>query len=57
MDKMWANCLVRGLVDWNSVPSIRVAGVKAELQSRVEAGTITAEQYEAITGEVSGTNV
>lgn len=51
MNKIWANCLVRGTKTWAEVPAIRVAGVKAELQARVDSGAITSAQYEEITGE------
>lgn len=57
MDKIWANCIVRGTKTLDEVPAIRITGVKAELQARVDSGAITAEKYTEITGdtyEVSG---
>lgn len=51
MNKIWANCLIRGTQTWDAVPAIRIAGVKSELQTRVKSGVISAEQYETITGE------
>lgn len=51
MNVIWANRLIAGTKTWADMPASRQSGVKAELASRVEAGTITAEQYEEITGE------
>lgn len=51
MNVIWANRLIGGTKTWDEVPAARVSGVKAELASRVQKGKITAEQYEAITGE------
>jgi len=49
--KLWADSLVNGEKTWAEVPAKRKVAVKAELEKRVEAGTITQEQYEAIVGE------
>lgn len=54
MNKIWANRLVAGDKTWAEMPASRRSGVKAELASRVESGTITAQQYEEITGETYG---
>jgi hypothetical protein len=51
MDKIWANRLVAGTKTWEQVPASRKDAVLAELRSRVEDGEITAEKFEAITGE------
>lgn len=51
MNVIWANRLIGGTKKWDEVPTNRIAGVKAELASRVEKGKITAEMYESITGE------
>lgn len=51
MDKIWANRLVAGTKTWAEVPASRKSGVKTELADRVEKNTITAQQYEDITGE------
>jgi hypothetical protein len=51
MNEIWANRLVAGTKLWSEVPSVRRNGVKAVLAGRVAAGTVTAEEYEAITGE------
>ena len=51
MEKIWANRLIAGTKTWNEVPASRIGDVKAELAARVENGTITEEQYKAITGE------
>lgn len=51
MNEIWANRLIAGTKAWAELPSLRKNGVKAVLQQRVEAGAITAEQYEEITGE------
>ena len=52
MDKIWANRLVAGTKTWDQVPASRKNSVLAELRSRVADGEITAEKFEAITGEV-----
>ena len=51
MEKIWANRLVAGTKTWAEVPASRKSGVKAELAGRVESNTITAKEYEDITGE------
>lgn len=51
MNKVWANCLIRGTMTWDSVPAIRVDGVREELKARVASGAITADKYQEITGE------
>lgn len=51
MDKIWANRLIAGTKTWKQVPDNRKDAVRAELKSRVAAGKITPEKYEAITGE------
>ncbi len=51
MNKIWANRLIAGTQTWDKVPASRKEGVLAELRSRVEAGKITPEQFEEITGE------
>ena len=52
MNKIWANCLISGTKAWADVPEMRRNGVKTELASRVGHGTITADEYQEITGEV-----
>lgn len=52
MNKIWANRLIAGTQTWDKVPASRKDGVLEELRSRVEAGKITAEMFEEITGEV-----
>lgn len=52
MNKIWANRLVAGTKTWDQVPQSRKDAVMAELRRRVEDGEITAEKFEAITGEV-----
>ncbi len=51
MDAIWANRLVAGTKSWAELPASRRSAVKAILAGRVESGTVTAEQYEQITGE------
>lgn len=51
MNVIWANRLVAGTKTWDEVPADRKAAVLVELQKRVAAGKITAEQYAEITGE------
>lgn len=51
MNKIWANRLIAGTQTWDSVPSFRKSGVKAELASRVADGEITADRYHEITDE------
>ncbi len=51
MNEIWANRLIAGTKSWAEVTPSRKNDVKAVLQGRVEKGTITAEQYKAITGE------
>jgi hypothetical protein len=48
---IWANRLIAGTKTWADVPPVRREPVKEELRRRVEAGEITAERYEEITGE------
>ncbi len=52
MSKIWANRLIAGTKVWADMPASRENEVKKELRARVEAGEITAERYEAITGDV-----
>lgn len=52
MNEIWANRLVAGTKQWSEVPSSRKNAVLAVLAGRVEDNTITAAQYENITGEV-----
>ena len=52
MNEIWANRLAAGTKVWADVPATRKSAVKDVLRSRVENGTITAERYEEITGEV-----
>lgn len=51
MNEIWANRLAAGTKTWDEVPVSRKGAVKAVLVSRVQNGTITAEQYGEITGE------
>lgn len=51
MNEIWANRLAAGTKTWTEVPDSRKSAVKAVLASRVGSETITAEQYEEITGE------
>ncbi len=52
MDKIWTNRLIGGTKTWDDVSAARRRGVLSELKNRVQNGTITAERYEEITGEV-----
>lgn len=52
MNKIWANRLIAGTKQWEDVPATRKSGVLSELKDRVADGEITAEKFEAITGEV-----
>jgi len=52
MDKIWANRLVAGTKTWDQVPASRKDSVLAELKNRVADCALTAEKFEAITGEV-----
>jgi len=54
MNEIWANRLVAGTKTWAEMPASRRNGVKAVLAGRVEKNIITAEQYEAVTGEKYG---
>lgn len=51
MNEIWANRLVAGTKTWAEVTPSRKSAVKGVLRSRVASGTITAEMFEAITGE------
>lgn len=51
MERIWANRLIAGTKTWAEMPTIRRAGVKAELTRRVVDGEITTERYKEITGE------
>lgn len=51
MNEIWANRLIAGTKTWDECPGTRRNAVKAVLASRVESNTITAAQYEEITGE------
>ena len=48
---IWANRLIAGDKTWTDVPAIRQDAVKEELRRRVEAGELSADRYEEITGE------
>lgn len=48
---IWANRLIAGDKTWADVPAVRQDAVKEELRRRVEAGEITGDRYEEITGE------
>ena len=50
MIKIWANRLIAGTKVWADVPEERKLAVREELQSRVDAGLITADQMAAIVG-------
>lgn len=52
MNEIWANRLIAGDKVWANVPESRKPAVKLVLRGRVEAGYITPEKYEEITGEV-----
>lgn len=51
MDRIWANRLEAGTKTWADVPEARKDNVKAILYADVEAGKLTPERYEEITGE------
>lgn len=51
MNEIWANRLVAGTKSWEEVPASRKNAVRDVLAGRVASESITAEQYEAITGE------
>lgn len=51
MEKIWANRLVAKAKKWNDVRPERQPGVKKELLSRVEKGTLSQEQYDEIMEE------
>ncbi len=51
MNEIWANRLIAGTKTWTEMPVSRRGAVKAVLAGRVADKVITAEQYEAITGE------
>ncbi len=52
MARIWANVLEAGRRTWaDCVKSGRAEAVKAVLREDVEAGVITAERYQEITGE------
>lgn len=51
MSEIWANRLIAGTKAWDEVPFLRKGEIKTVLGNRVENNTISAEQYEAITGE------
>ena len=48
MVKIWANRLDAGTKTWADVPEDRKAAVCAELQSRVDAGELSAERFAEI---------
>lgn len=54
MNRIWANRLEAGTQKWADCPDSRKADVDAILREDVEAGKITAERYEEITGEAYG---
>ncbi len=54
MNEIWANRLIAGTKTWAEMPVSRQKGVRAVLAGRVAKETITAEQYEEITGETYG---
>lgn len=51
MAKIWANRLIAGTKQWDEVPISRKYAVREELRDRVEAGQLSDERYEEITGE------
>ncbi len=50
MNRIWANRLEAGTQTWADCPVSRKTAVDAILRQDVEAGRISAEQYEEITG-------
>lgn len=50
MNRIWANRLEAGTQTWADCPTFRKAAVEAILRADVEAGSISAERYEEITG-------
>ena len=56
MNEIWANRLIAGTKTWAEVPASRKSAVKEVLRSRVASETVTAEQYESITGEALEAN-
>lgn len=54
MNRIWANRLEAGTQSWTDCPDSRKADVDAILREDVEAGKISAEKYEEITGESYG---
>lgn len=54
MNRIWANRLEAGTQKWADCPDSRKANVGAILRKDVEAGKITAEKYEEITGKPYG---
>ncbi len=51
MNEIWANRLAAGTKAWAEVPKSRRNAVKAVLESRLESGAITEEQFNAIFAE------
>jgi len=51
MNEIWANRLIAGTKTWAEMPASRRRAVKDILAGRVADNAITAQQYEAITGE------
>lgn len=51
MNKIWVNRLIAGTNTWAEMPMSRRAAVKEMLLEKFKSGEISAEQYEAITGD------
>ena len=51
MNEIWARRLIAGTKTWDEMPVSRQIPVMLLLGQQVEDGTLTAEQYKAITGE------
>lgn len=54
MNRIWANRLEASTQKWADCPDNRKAAVDAILREDVEAGKLTAERYEKITGAAYG---
>ena len=50
MEKIWANRLIANTKSWEDVPDNRKVAVKAELEARVAADTLSQEKYCEILG-------
>lgn len=53
MNKIWANQLIADTMKWAEMPASRRPAVKDILLQKLESGEISAEKYEAITGEAA----